>query len=118
MLHIRLFLIIAMVLMPMQQLLAMQMGTQTDESTIAAMVAVSDVDQNDMLTALDKDCSKHGDCGSCQDSVQCGHCPLVLGVLQVEPTHSELSNQFLTAIPNALFFSVDLLPDYRPPRFS
>ncbi len=118
MLQLRLFLIIAMVLLPMQQLLAMQTGAQSDESRMAAMVTVSDADHNDILTVLDEDCSKHSDCGDCQNSVQCGNCSLLLGMPQTEPTHSKPSIQILTTFSDDSFFSTDLLPDYRPPRFS
>ena len=104
MLQLRLLLIIAMVLLPMQQLLAMQKGAQSDESRMAAIVAVNDAD-----------CS---DCGDCQNSVQCGNCSLLLGMPQAESTHSKLSIQILTAFSDDSFFSTDLLPDYRPPRFS
>ena len=108
---LRLFLIIAVVLSPMQPLFAAQSGIQTANST----VAVSDMAQIDELTMPDEDCNKHG---NCQNSVQCGNCPLSLGISQIKLNRDDLSTQVQSAISDVSLYSTDLLPEYRPPRYS
>lgn len=125
--HIRLFLIIAMVLSPVQHLFAMQAGMQVDDSTVAVettvamtveTVAANDAAQNSMPAMLDEDCSKHGKNGNCQGSSQCGSCPLSLGASQVSPKRAELNTQIQSALSDVSLNSADLSPDYRPPRYS
>ncbi len=108
---LHLFLIIAMVLSPIQLLFAAQSGMQTANST----TAVSDTVQNDELTMLDEDCNKHG---NCQNSVQCGNCPLSLGISQIKLNRDDLSTQIQSTISDVSLYSTDLLPEYRPPRYS
>ncbi len=108
---LRLFLIIAMVLSPVQILFAAQTDMQTDNSA----VAVNDMTQNDELMMLDEDCNKHG---NCQSSVQCSNCPLSLGVPQIKLNRADLSAQIQFTIPDVSLYSTDLLPEYRPPRYS
>jgi ferredoxin len=125
--HIRLFLIIAMVLSPVQHLFAMQAGMPTGAPVVAAetaaamaveTVSASDAAQNSMPAMLDEDCSKHGKNGNCQGSNQCGSCPVSLGASQISPRYAELSTQTQPALSDVSLNSANLLPDYRPPRYS
>lgn len=113
--HLRMFLIIAMVLSPVQHLFAVQAAMQTDGPTVVVeTVAASDMAQNGVLIMLDEDCGKHG---NCQDSNQCGNCPLSLRMSPMTRKRAEVNKQ-IQAISDVSLYSADLLPDYRPPRYS
>ncbi len=120
--HIRLFLIAAMVLSPVQNLFAMQTGQQANAPMVVATTtvaaAVSDMAQSGMSAMLDEDCGKHGNSGNCQGSNQCGTCPLSLAIFQISPERAELNAQIQPALSDVSLNSTDLLPDYRPPRYS
>jgi hypothetical protein len=117
--HLRLFLIIAMVISPMQPLFAaqktMQIDMQTDVSVVV-VAATADTNHKDALMMLDGNCGKHG---NCQSSAQCNSCPLSPGIPQtklnrVDPGCAQI--QF--TISAVSLYSTDLLPEYRPPRYS
>lgn len=117
--HLRLFLIMAMVLSPVQHLFAAQASIRTDSPTaVVKAVVASDMAQRSVLKTLDEDCGKHGKNGSCQNSNQCGNCPLPLGISQITPKCAEVNAQIQPAIPDISLYNADLLPDYRPPRYS
>ena len=117
-LHLRLFLIVAMAMLPMQQLFAMQAGMHAEDSVIHAVVTADDAVRDNLLTVLDMDCGKHDGCGDCQESAQCGSCSISPGIVQIELEHNELSQQYQLTSSEHSFYSIDLLPDYRPPRIS
>lgn len=112
--HLRLFLIITLVMSPIQPLFAMQTGMQTDDSTVE-VVAATDIAQKDALAMPDDDCNKHG---NCQSTHQCSHCPLSLGIPQIKLHRADLNTQIQFTISNVSLYNTDLLPEYRPPRHS
>ena len=124
--HLRLLLIIAMVLSPVQPLFAMPTGQQADDSmahhsmsAMATTAAVDDVVHSDASHMLDDGCnSKKGKCNHCQGLSQCGNCPLSLGIPQMTAERIELNAEIQLIISDVSFYSTDLLPDYRPPRYS
>ena len=122
--YLRLFLIAAMVLSPVQHLFAAQADDSTAVIAMAATgVVAHDVAHNGapkmgMPEMLDNDCSEHGKGGNCQGSNQCGSCPFPLEISQISPKRAELNTQIQFAISDVSLNSADLSPDYRPPRYS
>jgi len=122
--QLRLFLIIAMVLSPVQHLFAMQLATQSDSPTLISAentASVSNVSRRaptDTLKIFDNDCSKHGKSGSCKSAKQCGSCPLTVEISQASPKRAVLNVFIQPDFTNTSLNSTDLLPDYRPPRNS
>jgi len=128
--HLRLLLIIAIAMSPVQPLFAMQTGSQADgpmassmrmsltDNVAATTAAVSNIDQNDASKMLNGDCNKRGKCSNCQGANHCSSCPLSLGIPQVISKHAGLNTQVQFTVPDASLHSTDLLPDYRPPRYS
>jgi positive regulator of sigma E activity len=97
----------------------MQTSQSADDSTtVVATAAANNIAQSAVLEMLDNDCSKHGKCGDCQSSNPCSNCPLSLGVFQTTPKRTELDTRIQLAVSDVSFHSADLLPDYRPPRYS
>jgi len=117
--HLRLLLIIAIVLSPVQPLFAMQ----ADDSmalSMGAMVTttIGNITQNDAAKMLNDDCNKLGNCSNCQAANHhCSSCPLSLGITQMTFKRIELNTQIQLIIPDVSFHSTDPLPDYRPPRY-
>lgn len=109
--HLRLLLIIGVALSPLQHLFAMPSAMQMDDSSVAAT-------QNDAPTMPAEDCSEHDSSSNCQDSSQCGNCPLSLGMTPMTAKHTEPNTQARLTSPDISLYSTDLLPDYRPPRIS
>lgn len=121
--HLRLLLIIAIVLSPVQPLFAMP----NDDSTALLMdvmvtTAISDIaqdnvsHQNDVSQMLGEDCNKQGKCSNCLGASHCSSCPLSLGIPQITSKRIELGTQIQLIVPDVSIHSADLLPDYRPPR--
>ena len=115
---LRLLLITVMVLAPVQSAFSMQMCMHTDSPAIATSDHVHSGKMSGEMQMFDKNVSNHGDCGNCQGSSQCGSCPMSLAVLQIDSMRNETAAQFHVTITSASLNSTDLLPDYRPPRFS
>lgn len=111
--YLRLFLIAAMVLSPVQGLFAAQADDSTVVMTMAAVA--DDAAHNGML---DNDCNEHGKGGNCQGSNHCGSCPFALEISQISPKRAGLNTQIQFAISDISLNSADLSPDYRPPRYS
>jgi len=111
---LRLLLITAMVLVPVQSAFSMQMGMHTDSPAIAT----SDHAHSSEMQMFDENACKHDDCGNCQGSTHCSSCPMSLAIFQITPIRREVGTQFHVAISSVSLKSTDLLPDYRPPRFS
>ncbi len=118
--HLRLLLIIAIVLSPVQPLFAMQADDSMALSMSAmAATTIGDITQNDASKMLDDDCNKQGKCSNCQAANHhCTSCPLSLGIPQVTSKRIELSTLVQLTVPGVSLRSTDLLPDYRPPRYS
>jgi len=131
--HLRLLLIVAIALSPIQPLFAMQTGqqaddSQTDDSMAVSMThpmdvmittaGVSNTAQNDVSKMLNGDCNKRGKCSNCQGANHCSSCPLSLGISQIASKRTGLSTQIQLAVSDVSLHSTDLLPDYRPPRYS
>lgn len=117
--HFYLLLIFALVLSPMQSLFA---SPQIDEESVTVTMmspAPGNMIQSDMLKMLGDDCCNNlGECGNCQNSTQCGSCNVLSGISQSMLMRSELNEQTQFAISNISLYNADLLPDYRPPRYS
>jgi len=119
--HLRLLLIIAIVLSPVQPVFAMQADNSMalSMSAVSAETAtVSDITQSDAVKMLDNACNKQGKCSNCQDVNHCSSCPVSLGIPQILSKHTELSTQIQLTVSDVSLYSADLLPDYRPPRYS
>jgi hypothetical protein len=118
-----LFLIIAMVLSPVQHAFAMQMATQGDSSTqLSAPTTASmssahaDSFQTGSVKMLGNNCSQHGKSGSCKSANKCGSCPLSLEIPQASLKRVGLSVSTQSAITDVSLNSSGSMPDYRPPR--
>jgi len=126
--HLRLLLIVAIVLSPVQPLFAMQTGQQADDSMAVSMVhsmdvmattaRISNTAQNDVMDMLDGDCNKQGKCSNCQGANHCSSCPLSPGISQIITKRTELNTQVRLTVSDVSLRSTYLLPDYRPPRYS
>ena len=112
---LRLLLITVMVLAPVQSAFSMQMCMHTDSPAIATSDHVHSSDMSGEMQMLDEGSNN---CGNCQGSTHCGSCPMSLAVLQIDSIRNEVATQFQATISGASLNSTDLLPDYRPPRFS
>jgi len=112
-----LLLIITLVLSPVQSLFASQ---QVDGEAVVSTSAVSgNIIQNNTFSMLGDDCcSSLGKCGNCQSAGQCSSCTMLLGISQPILMRTELNTQTQLTISNTLLYSADLLPDFRPPRYS
>ncbi len=117
--HLRLLLIIAIVLSPVQPLFAMQADDSMALSmSVMAATTLSDITQNDASKILDDDCNKQGKCSNCQAASHCSSCPLSLGISQITSKYVELNTQIQPTVSDVSLHNADLLPDYRPPRYS
>ena len=115
---LRLLLITVMVLAPVQSAFSMQMAMHTDSPAIATSDHVHSGKMSGEMQMVDENACKHGDCGNCQGSSQCGSCPMSLAVLQINSIRNETAMQSHVTISSAPLNSTNLLPDYRPPRYS
>ena len=116
---LRLLLITAMVLVPVQGAFSMPMGMHADSSAIETSDHAHSAEmQGAEMKMLDENSCTHGDCGNCQGSTHCGSCPISLAIFQINPIRNEVGTQFRVTISGVSLNSTDLLPDYRPPRFS
>jgi len=116
--HLRLLLIIAIVLSPVQSLFAMQ----ADDSMALPMNMLAttingDIARSDASKMLGDDCNTQEKCSNCQAVNHCSSCPLLLGIPQIVSKCVELNTQTQLIVPDASLHSADLLPDYRPPRY-
>ena len=116
--YFRLLLIVALVLSPVQALFAAQTAQQMDHSAMSVVTdVVADATQSGMMR-MDIKCSQHGDSGNCQSThKQCGNCPLPLGASPTLLKRAE-QNTRQSTVRDVSLNSADLLPDYRPPRYS
>ncbi|MCF6336368.1 MAG: hypothetical protein L3J84_00240 [Gammaproteobacteria bacterium] len=116
--HLRLLLIIAIVLSPVQPVFAVQADDSMALLMSAEAAIVSDIAQSDTVKMLDDACNKQGKCSNCQDVNHCSSCPVSLGIPQILSKHTELSTHIQLTVSGVSLYSADLLPDYRPPRYS
>jgi len=116
--HLRLLLIIAIVLSPVQPVFAAQADDSMAFLMSAEAATVSDITQSDTVKMLDDACNKQGKCSNCQDVNHCSSCPVSLGIPQILSKHTELSTHIQLTVSGVSLYSADLLPDYRPPRYS
>jgi hypothetical protein len=105
---LRLLLIIAMVLLPVQGAFAVHVDMHTDILTVAA----TDIAHDSGLSMSEDGCS------NCQGFTQCGSCPVSLGISQFTPIRYEVVTQIHVATLGVPLSSADFLPEYRPPRYS
>jgi hypothetical protein len=111
---LRLLLIAAMVLTPVQSAFSMQMSMHMGSAATATSNHVHSVEPQ----MLGEGSTKHDDCGNCQGSTHCSSCFMALAIFQMSSIHNDMGTQFHVAISGVSINSTDLLPDYRPPRFS
>jgi len=112
--YLRLLLIIAMVLAPVQGVFAVQL----DMHSGGLMNMASNQTQSSELPMFEENYCNHTNGENCQSAAQCGNCPLSLTILRIASMHSEMNAQSYAAITGVSFYSADLSPDYRPPRYS
>ena len=114
--QLRLLLILALVLAPVQGSFAAQTKSLSGAMTVAADITVQNTALDLSLQMQEKGCIKHGDCSNCQDSVPCGSCPVSLGIPQITTIRTASETQVLAVSALYPLYKTDLSPDYRPPR--
>ncbi len=114
----RLLLIITIALSPVQPMFAMQADDSMAVLMSAETATAGNITRNDAAKMLDVVCNKQGKCSNCQDINHCSSCLLSLGMSQILSKQTELSTQIQRTVSDASLYSADLLPDYRPPRYS
>jgi len=112
--HLRYILIIALVLAPVQAAFAAQLGMHAGFPADATSAQI----QDNPMTMLDGSCSKHGKSGNCQSATHCGSCPVSLAISHITSVHHVMETQTHTSISGVSLYNADLLPDFRPPRYS
>ena len=111
---LRLLLITALVLAPVQAAFSMPISMQMDSSAMS----MSDHGQNGEMHMVDQEADKHDECGNCQGFAKCSSCSVSLVMFQIPPIQIEVGTRIRVAISDVSLNSTDSLPDYRPPRFS
>ena len=118
---LRLLLITALVLSPVQAAFSMPISMQMDSSSMqmeSFAMSMSDHGQNGEMHMADQDAGKHDECGNCQGFAKCSSCSVSLVMFQMPPIQIEVGTRIRVAISDVSLNSTDSLPDYRPPRFS
>jgi hypothetical protein len=116
---LRLLLVLALVLSPLQHAFAMQASMQCEQhdGSIASMLdeAAQPVSANP-VDDVDASCQHHSQNSSCKSCNTCGGCSLTLGVERISARHHTLATGPLSLFSRNALYQTDLLPDFRPPR--